>query len=331
MLHRTGKRIVLLVLCLALMLSALPLTAFAAREDTLTAENPEQAEALVQPRYSIDGKYQLTFRGYINGRFESFFTLAIPCGYKTVTADYIWALDPKNPYGNNYGWLLRINGTVCSTIYGTNYGFPNGIPGLSITTSQHTGNYSFINTHDMSNARWTYNIPNTGNGNVTTSLLGSAAAINVSVPIDYKVIGTNDVVATDSHRITAYGKSVAYANAAKVPSGYVLEPASQSQEVLYSNTSASPSRITFYVRATAVEATLKVKHVLLNGPEEGAVFEEDIVLSGIGSHTILPAPGIVPSPYVLAPSTPVSHDVTVNSDGTVTPDEVIFRYYHPYW
>lgn len=329
-LRRNGKRVLLLALCLVLAITAFPLTALAAPVESAEPEQQETAGLAIQPMYSIDGKYQLTFRGYINGSFQNFFTLAIPCGYKDVVADYVWARDPKSPYGNNYGWLLRINGTVCSTIYGSSYGFPSGIPGLSITTSQFTGNYSFMKTHDMSGVKWTYRIPNTGNGNVTTSFTGSARQLNVSVPVLYVDRATGTTVATDNHKVTEYGTSTAYANAAKVPAGYVLDPISQSQVVTYLGSSADPSQIIFYVKRTAVEATLKVRHIYYDGPLDGTELEEMMILTGVGNHTILPTPGIVSPEYVLAPWSPASHTVTVNLDGTVSPNEVIFHYIHNY-
>lgn len=326
-LQKNGKRLLLMILCLMMIVTAFPLSALAASAKETAPETEAFTDLVVQPAYSIDGKYQLTFRGYINGKFESFFTLAIPCGYKDVVADYVWARDPKNNYGDNYGWLLRVNGTVCSTIYGSSYGFPSGIPGLSITTSQYTGNYSFMKTHDMSGVRWTYRIPNTGNGNVTTSFTGSAMQLNVSVPVRYVDRTTGNTVATDSHKVTQYGTSTAYANAAKVPAGYALDPASQSQVVTYLGTSASPSEVVFYVKPTGVQATLKVKHILIGGPNDGNVYEESLILTGVGNHTITPTPGIVPAGYEPIPWEPTSHVVTVNSDGSVTPNEVIFNYH----
>lgn len=314
-----SKRIAVLLMCLLMVLAALPVGAFAA-ETTLAGETTTS----VAPAYSIDGKYTVNFRGYIGGKFETFFVIAIPCGTKTVRADYVWALDPKNPYGNNYGWLLRINGRVCSTIYGSSYGFPSGIPEIGVTTSQFTGNLSFIKDYDMSTANWSYNIPNTGNGNVITNMLGSAAAIRVNVPILYVNRENGATVANDTHQITAYGTSTAVASAAKVPAGYELDPASQSQTVTYTGSTVTPNQIIFYVKPVQViEAQIKIIYNFDNGEWESFEYR---TLTSLGFHTIYPDPAKIPANHYMKPSSPTSYVVNVTGPTTVTPNEVIFYY-----
>ncbi|MCC0762341.1 hypothetical protein IR151_04940 [Clostridioides sp. ES-S-0006-03] len=277
-------------------------------------------------RYDINGRYQVDFRANMGNGYVTFFSLFVPCGGNSLNVKYVWGTDPKG--GSQEGWVLQVNGEKVSTIYGTSYGFPNGIPSAGITGSQMTGIYSFVTNRDMSGVNWSYTSPNTGNGNATRTSYASTEISNakLSIKVNYKNKETGAIVGSYTTQVPAkYGNSTVTPDTTQIPAGYKLDPASQSKVVNLVQNGVNPNVVDFTVipdnaGVPEEDRVLIVGFKDKDGNNVGSTYIEEIP-DILGSHDVTPNTSKVPNGYKLDPS---NQTQTVNLQPTGLDKSIVY-------
>lgn len=265
------------------------------------------AQQFTEKRYDMNGRYQVDFRANMGNGYVTMFSLFVPSGGKSLNVKYVWGTDPKG--GSQEGWILQINGEKVSTIYGTSYGFPNGIPSAGITGSQMTGVYSFVTNRDMSGVNWSYTSPNTGSGGATKISYASTEISNakLSLKVNYKDKETGAIVASYTAKVPAkYGNSTVTPDMAQIPAGYKLNPTSQSKVVNLTQNGVNPNEVNFTVIPDKAGVPEENRVLIVgfkdkNGNKVGNTYIEEIP-DVLGSHDITSDTSKVPNGYKLDPS-----------------------------
>ena len=147
-----------------------------------------------------------------------------------------------------------------------------------------------------------------------------AQPVSASVSIQYRDSDGNTLY-SESRTLSA-GTHTIVADDARVPRGYILQNARSAQVTVYSNGYVSPDRVVFLYRKP-VSATL---NIVYRDDMNNNLFTETRSLSQ-GTHTITASDSRVPSGYELQSARNVN--VTVNSNGSISPSQVVFRYAPP--
>ena len=147
-----------------------------------------------------------------------------------------------------------------------------------------------------------------------------AQPVSATISVIYRdTAGAN--LYTDSRTLSTGTHTVA-ADDSRVPRNYILQSSRNVQVTVYSNGSASQYQIVF-TYARPVSANLSIIYRDSSGVN---LFTETRTLAQ-GSHTITANDGRAPSGYSLI--TPRNVQVTVYSNGSISPNEVTFIYAPP--
>lgn len=184
--------------------------------------------------YSIDGDYEVPFRGKVNGSYQDLAYAFVPCGGKTVSLWYEWN-------SSRNGWELKY--TADSGVRVQLY-------------------YSFVKNSDMSGMNWSYTSPATGNGSrpAVSCYSGGTPVSNISklkVTIQYVDEATGDIVGTGSYTPTEYGTHTVKGTA---PSGWTIV-GDTSKSVTTTKDSSTPNPVQFTVKKTVTTADYTVTWV----------------------------------------------------------------------
>lgn len=184
--------------------------------------------------YSIDGDYEVPFRGKVNGSYQNLAYAFVPCGGKTVSLWYEWN-------SSRNGWELKY--TADSGVRVQLY-------------------YSFVKNSDMSGMSWSYTSPATGNGSrpAVSCYSGGTPVSNISklkVTIQYVDEATGDIVGTGSYTPTEYGTHTVKGTA---PSGWTIV-GDTSKSVTTTKDSSTPNPVQFTVKKTVTTADYTVTWV----------------------------------------------------------------------
>ncbi|HSK69437.1 MAG TPA: SH3 domain-containing protein, partial [Candidatus Limnocylindria bacterium] len=144
--------------------------------------------------------------------------------------------------------------------------------------------------------------------------------VNATVNIVYR--DQNGATLFTETRTLPQGTHTVTANDGRVPAGYTLTSPRNVQVTVNSSGNASPSQVVF-MYSRPVSATVNIVYRDDNG---ATLFTETRTLPQ-GTHTVTANDGRVPSGYTL--TSPRNVQVTVSSNGNVSPDPVIFTYTPP--
>ncbi|HBF5906816.1 hypothetical protein [Clostridioides difficile] len=309
-----------------LMLTLVTSVAMPTYAQALPDKTSNVAQQFIDRRYDMNGRYQVDFRANMGSGYVTMFSLFVPNGGKSLNVKYVWGTDPKG--GSQEGWILQINGEKVSTIYGTSYGFPNGIPSAGITGSQMTGVYSFVTNRDMSGVNWSYTSPNTGSGGATKISYVSTEILDAksSLKVNYKNKETGDIVSSYTAKVPArYGNSTVTPDVAQVPAGYKLNPESQSKVVNLTQNGVNPNEVNFTVIPDKAGVPEENRVLIVgfkdkDGNKVGSTYVEEIP-DVLGSHDVVPNKSKVPNGYKLEPS---NQTQTVNLQPTGLDKSVVY-------
>lgn len=159
----------------------------------------------------------------------------------------------------------------------------------------------------------------------------STAQVPVEVPP--ATVQVNYVDVDDPNNVlysttfTAYYNvdNVVMVDAAQVPEGYTLQGENGAYVTVDENGIASPSSVTFYFTKpqTPKQGTLTVYYTDAGGNELAGAQTQTL---DPGTYTIAPDMSLVPEGYVANPDKPTQVEVTVGSDGIVSPEAVTFEF-----
>jgi len=147
-----------------------------------------------------------------------------------------------------------------------------------------------------------------------------AVPVNVNIGIEYR--DTDGRTLHSESRSFSTGTYTISADDGRVPSGYTLQGARSAQVTVYSNGTASTYRVVF-VYSRPVSANISIRYEDIYG---NVLFTETRSLSQ-GSHTLSANDGRAPAGFVLVSQRSVQ--VTVYSNGGISPSEVVFTYAPP--
>lgn len=319
--HRLRKLASFVLMSTLVASVAMPLYAQALPDKTSNV-----AQQFTEKRYDMNGRYQVDFRANMGNGYVTMFSLFVPSGGKSLNVKYVWGTDPKG--GSQEGWILQINGEKVSTIYGTSYGFPNGIPSAGITGSQMMGVYSFVTNRDMSGVNWSYTSPNTGSGGATKISYASTeiSDAKLSLKVNYKDKETGAIVASYPAKVPAkYGDSTVVADTAQIPAGYKLNPTSQSKVVNLTQNGVNPNEVNFTISPDKAGVPEENRVLIVgfkdkDGNKVGSTYIEEIP-DILGSHDVVPNKSKVPNGYKLDPS---NQTQTVNLQPTGLDKGVVY-------
>ena len=113
-------------------------------------------------------------------------------------------------------------------------------------------------------------------------------------------------------------------NTAYVPADYTATAADPVTITFDEKGNLSQSVITFTYQAPAISGTVLVNY---QNASTGAAFNSEFVTVNEGANTIQPNANLIPAGYTPVAVNPVQ--VTLNADGTLTPESVVFTYQAP--
>ena len=113
-------------------------------------------------------------------------------------------------------------------------------------------------------------------------------------------------------------------NAAAVPAGYTAVSVAPVTVGFDANGAPVPANITFVYQAPALSGSVMVQYV---NAATGAAFNGEVIAVSEGTTTIRPNAAMIPTGYTAVSAEPVQ--VTLGSDGIVTPDRIAFTYQAP--
>jgi len=113
-------------------------------------------------------------------------------------------------------------------------------------------------------------------------------------------------------------------NAAKVPADYVPTAADPVTVTFDANGKLDKPVVTFTYQAPAISSTVLVNYL---NAATGVVFNSELVPVKEGTNTIQPNTSLIPKGYTPVAINPVQ--VTLNADGSLTPESVAFTYQAP--
>ena len=265
----------------------------------------------------------------------------LPPGYATITAD-----DSRVPAG------MSLTSSRSVVVYVSNQGFayPSGIVFTYKAPSQ--ANIQIIYRDSAGAILYTQMMPlSQGTHTITADdgrvpagyVLQGARSVQVTVYAN-GTVSQNQVIFTYSPMMTAslsveyrdllgsslyletqtlsQGTHTITANDGRVPAGYVLQGARSVQVTVYANGTISQNRVIF-LYAKPVSASVAILYRDSGGT---TLFTESRTLQQ-GTHTLTANDGRVPAGYVLQSARNVQ--VTISSDGSVSPAQVVFTYAPP--
>ncbi len=226
-----------------------------------------------------------------------------------------WAMLPGEAF--SYPITLSVMASPVNPAY--TFTPTDGSPlAVDVATVDYSGMFTTIVAYQDGNAMEQYNL-------YVSTVEMPITVEPVSVPVTY-VDADNPSNILYSTTFTAYydQENVVYADTGAVPSGYVLQGDNAAYITVDQYGSASPASVTFYFSKPVVQGSVTIYYEDTDGNELAGAQTETL---DPGTYTYYADAGMVPSGYTLVSASEVQ--VTVGSDGTTTPEVVVFTYAKP--